>query len=77
MGTMVYKDHVLTTDATWDKLTQQYASLVRIVWQSGDGKREVRSFALAKQYATFEEAYTSAVETAKAWADNRLVHLGP
>jgi hypothetical protein len=77
MGTMVYKDHVITTDATWDKLTQQYASLVRIVWESGDGKREVRSFALPKQYPTFDEAYAHALESAKAWADHRLVELGP
>jgi hypothetical protein len=76
MGTILYKDHVITTDATWDKLTHQYASLVRIVWQTEDGKREVRSFALPKQYPTFDEAYARALETAKAWADERLIYLG-
>ena len=77
MGTMVYKTHVITADANWDKATEQYASVVRIVWQEIDGNRGMHSFTLPKQFATFEEAYAIAFEEAKAWADHRITHLGP
>jgi hypothetical protein len=77
MGTSLYKNHVITTDANWDRVTEKYASVVRVVWQEINGKREVHFFTLAEQYSTFDEAYAFAFKEAKAWADRRLIHLGP
>ena len=47
MGTMIYKNHVITTDANWDRSTERYASMIRVVWQTVEGKREIHSFTLA------------------------------
>jgi hypothetical protein len=77
MGTTLYKNHVITADANWDKGTEKYASVVRVVWQEIDGKREVHSFTLDEQYPTFDEAYAIAFEEAIAWADRRLIRVGP
>jgi hypothetical protein len=75
MGTMLYKHHVITTDANWNEVSEKYVSVGRVVWQAHDGQREVHSFTLAEQSSTFDEAYAMALEKAKDWADRRLTRL--
>jgi hypothetical protein len=77
MSGLVYKDHVITTETIWDEITEEYASVVRVVWQTDAGRREMHCFTLQNRFATFDKASAVAYEEAKAWADRRLVHLGP
>jgi hypothetical protein len=77
VSSLLYKDYTIRTGATRDEITGEYAPTVQIAWQEVDGKRETHSFTLPKRCGTFYEANSVALEEGKAWADRRLVHLGP
>lgn len=75
MATLFYKDYAVTAEVKRDVFSRKYKPIIRIVWNTTDGKRGRRSFTLPKQ-CTSEEANSVAFREAKAWADRWLTHLG-
>jgi hypothetical protein len=76
MGTVLYKGHFITTEATRDEITSKYKPVVHVAWKAIDGKCKENSFTLPSRCTTFTEANNRAVAEAKAWADRRLTHWG-
>jgi hypothetical protein len=77
VSSLLYKDHTIRAWATRDEITGEYAPTVQIAWETIDGRRETHSFTLPKRCSTFYEAHSIAIEEAMAWADRRLIHVGP
>jgi len=76
MGTLLYRDYALTTEATHDQTSGQYTPVVRIAWRV-DGNRDTHSFLLPKPCSTLDEANSVGLEVAKAWVDRRHIPLHP
>jgi hypothetical protein len=77
VSSLLYRDHTIRYGATLDQNTKRYNATVEISWQTIYGQPDRHSFVVAKPCSTMYEAKELAVQEAIAWADRRLVHLGP
>ncbi len=75
--TIVYKDHAIIAAGKRDERTGKYKPLIHLSWVALDGTRECHAFSLLEACETFEEASGLALAAAKAWADRRLIYVGP
>ena len=77
MSSLLYKGHSIIYGASLDQFTGKYVPTGQIVWRAAKGKYGTHSFTLSRLFATADEAKALAAEEAIAWAERRLVHVGP
>jgi hypothetical protein len=71
MSYEIYKDYVIIASASQDEATGEWRPVASVSWQSPAQKRRgIHLFSdLPDRYATFDEATSFAMATAKNWID--------
>jgi hypothetical protein len=77
MSSFLYKGHSIIYGAALDKFTGRYAATGQLLWHAAKGKYGTHCFTLSELFSTADEAKAAAAQEAIAWAERRLLHLGP
>jgi hypothetical protein len=72
MATFLYKDFLIIATGFFDKDTGVWLPIVDISWWSAAGRGSHTINESVRSFVGKQEAETFAVETAKAWVDERL-----
>jgi hypothetical protein len=72
MATFLYKDFLIIATGLFDKDRELWIPVVDISWHSATGRESHTIQDSVHCFGTKQEAETFAVETAKAWVDERL-----
>jgi hypothetical protein len=72
MATILYKDFLIVVGADFERVTQNWVSIVSISWDDG-GKREIHFLTQAtERHDNADDAVGFGLALGKAWVEKRL-----